>query len=86
MEPHPDNALAASIRQQIAEEIARAIEVAFGDRCPECGGKPASSKWMNTEARWSRLADAEPDIGRRSAVMRGSTLLKLPGITRPDED
>lgn len=29
----------------VSEEIARAIEVANGDRCPECDGESASSKW-----------------------------------------
>jgi hypothetical protein len=32
-------------RQRVAEEIARAIEVAQGIRCPECGGKAASMTW-----------------------------------------
>lgn len=37
--------VAARVRARVAEEIARAIEVAAGDRCPDCGGKPASIKW-----------------------------------------
>ncbi len=32
-------------RNRAVERIARAIEVANGDRCPECDGKPASNKW-----------------------------------------
>ncbi|MFJ1539222.1 hypothetical protein ACIODS_11835 [Micromonospora chalcea] len=32
-------------RRKVAEEIARAIEVAAGDRCPTCGGRSASTKW-----------------------------------------
>lgn len=32
-------------RHRTAEAIARAIEVAHGRRCPECGGLPASGKW-----------------------------------------
>lgn len=37
--------IAARVREQVAEEIAQAIEVAQGDRCPTCRGKPASVKW-----------------------------------------
>lgn len=33
------------IRARVAEEIARAIEVDQGKRCPECDGLPASLKW-----------------------------------------
>lgn len=33
--------IVAATRRQVAEDIARAIEAARGDRCPECGGKAA---------------------------------------------
>lgn len=47
-------AAAPFIRRQVAEEIARAIEVAEGNRCPECGGKAASKKWLQTLAEAAR--------------------------------
>lgn len=40
------NRAAPLIAARVAEEIARAIEVNRGDRCPECDGKPASAKWV----------------------------------------
>lgn len=33
---------------RLAEEIAQAIEVSQGDRCPTCRGKPASQGWRGT--------------------------------------
>jgi hypothetical protein len=35
----------ADARRAVTEQIAQAIEVADGRRCPECGGKAASTKW-----------------------------------------
>jgi hypothetical protein len=45
------DAMAPLIRRAVAEEIARAIEVAEGNRCPDCGGKAASKKWARNPNR-----------------------------------
>lgn len=44
-------AAAPILRRAVAEEIARAIEVAQGDRCPECRGRAASKKWARNPNR-----------------------------------
>lgn len=40
-----ETAIRADERRKVAEEIARAIEVRSGNRCPECGGLPGSVKY-----------------------------------------
>lgn len=42
------DAARADERAKAAEEIAKAIETKRGDRCPECGGKPYSSKALRS--------------------------------------
>lgn len=39
---HVEDEIRADERRKVAEEIARAIEVTEGYRCPDCGGKPAA--------------------------------------------
>ncbi|MEV0214374.1 hypothetical protein [Micromonospora sp. NPDC050695] len=42
MPPTDEDEIRRDERRKVAEEIARAIEVAEGYRCPDCGGKPAA--------------------------------------------
>jgi len=42
------DAMLPLIRAAVAEEIARALEVASGKRCPECGGLAQGSRHDNT--------------------------------------
>ncbi len=63
-------------RAEVAEEIARAIEVSTGARCPECGGKAASPGRCGGGHTWQKSSWVPPGaaIARDHARPRNAAM------------